>query len=316
MSALRAPFPYFGGKRLAAQIIWERFGDPGGYVEPFCGSAAVLLNRPAFKGRRVETINDRDGWVANVWRAIKADPAGVAAECAGPLSEVDIHARMAWLNERRDGFVAWLEGDPEHYDAKAAAWWLTVASGSIGHPSEPGPWITRGGSLVSVPASSGVKRCFPALGSDRGVYANGRDVAAGMAALADRLSHVRITCGGWNMVVTPAALCARNGGDGSIAVLLDPPYEVGYDIYGSDGVGLSAAARDWCLRAPADMRIALCGYDSEHDELLAHGWTKVFGKAGSSGYGAGRASDRERIWFSPACLKPATQDSLFGDEAA
>ena len=42
---LAAPFPWFGGKRRAAPTIWEALGDPGGYVEPFAGSAAVLLAR-------------------------------------------------------------------------------------------------------------------------------------------------------------------------------------------------------------------------------------------------------------------------------
>lgn len=55
---LAAPFPYFGGKRRAAPIIWAALGDPAGYVEPFAGSAAVLLARPTFSGRRVETINE------------------------------------------------------------------------------------------------------------------------------------------------------------------------------------------------------------------------------------------------------------------
>ena len=55
---LAAPFPYFGGKRRAAPIIWQRLGDPSGYVEPFAGSAAVLLARPEFKGRRIKTLND------------------------------------------------------------------------------------------------------------------------------------------------------------------------------------------------------------------------------------------------------------------
>jgi len=49
---LFAPFPYFGGKRRAASLVWKALGDPSGYVEPFAGSAAVLLGRPAFKGRR------------------------------------------------------------------------------------------------------------------------------------------------------------------------------------------------------------------------------------------------------------------------
>ena len=67
--SLKAPFPYFGGKGRAAPIIWRALGDPSGYVEPFAGSAAVLLARPEFKGRRVETLNDLDGWLVNVWRA-------------------------------------------------------------------------------------------------------------------------------------------------------------------------------------------------------------------------------------------------------
>ena len=58
---LRAPFPYFGGKRRAASLVWEAIGNVDHYVEPFCGSAAVLLARP-HEGR-CETVNDADGMV-------------------------------------------------------------------------------------------------------------------------------------------------------------------------------------------------------------------------------------------------------------
>lgn len=44
--ALKAPFPWFGGKSRVASIVWERFGDVPNYVEPFFGSGAVLLGRP------------------------------------------------------------------------------------------------------------------------------------------------------------------------------------------------------------------------------------------------------------------------------
>ena len=98
---LAAPFPYFGGKRRAAPRIWQALGDPSGYVEPFAGSAAVLLARPAFCGRRVETINDADGWLVNAWRAIQLSPADVAAHAWGPVCEIDYHARLAWLQGRR-----------------------------------------------------------------------------------------------------------------------------------------------------------------------------------------------------------------------
>ena len=96
-----APFPYFGGKRRAAPIVWRALGDPSGYVEPFAGSAAVLLARPHFEGRRVETINDLDGWLVNVWRAIQSRPDEVARHAVGPVTEIDYHARLAWLQQRR-----------------------------------------------------------------------------------------------------------------------------------------------------------------------------------------------------------------------
>lgn len=128
--SLRAPFPYFGGKSRAASIVWRALGDPAGYVEPFAGSAAVLLGRPTFRGRRTETLNDADGWLVNAWRAIRSDPAAVAVHAVGPVTEIDYHARLAWLQERRTpDLVAWLEGDPEVCDAKAAGWGSATRSG-------------------------------------------------------------------------------------------------------------------------------------------------------------------------------------------
>ena len=47
---LKAPFPYFGGKRLAAPVAWALMGDVKDYVEPFAGSAAMLLNAPTGGG--------------------------------------------------------------------------------------------------------------------------------------------------------------------------------------------------------------------------------------------------------------------------
>lgn len=145
---LQAPFPYFGGKRRAASRIWRALGDPGGYVEPFAGSAAVLLARPPFKGRRVETINDADGWLVNTWRAIRLSPDEVAEHAAGPVTEIDYHARLAWLQGRRTpDLVSWLEGDPEAHDPKAAGWWLYVAACGIGDPWGGGPWRVIDGHL-------------------------------------------------------------------------------------------------------------------------------------------------------------------------
>ena len=95
--ALKAPFPYFGGKSRVAREVWARFGNVRNYVEPFAGSLAVLLARPHMPG--VETVNDLDGFVANFWRALQHDPEGVAGYADYPVSELDLHARHKWLIE-------------------------------------------------------------------------------------------------------------------------------------------------------------------------------------------------------------------------
>jgi hypothetical protein len=92
---IAAPFPYFGGKRRAAPSVWRELGDPSGYVEPFAGSAAVLLARPRFDGRRVETINDADGWLINMWRAIQLRPSEVQ-----PPTRTSAGRRSCWWRRR------------------------------------------------------------------------------------------------------------------------------------------------------------------------------------------------------------------------
>ena len=63
----KAPFPYFGGKSTIAHKIWQYLGQPKHYIEPFFGSGAVLLLRPDYNPTvHIETVNDKDGFIANV----------------------------------------------------------------------------------------------------------------------------------------------------------------------------------------------------------------------------------------------------------
>ena len=364
---MKAPFPYFGGKHRAAPIVWQALGDPAGYVEPFAGSAAVLLARPHHEGRRTETINDADGWLVNTWRALQLSPAETAHYAAGPVAEIDYHARLAWLQERRTPeLVSWLEGDPESHDPKAAGWWLYVVACGIGDPFDSGPWRVIDGKFTDTRklphlgdagrgvnrelphlgnAGQGVNRELPHLGNaGRGVNRElphlgnaGQGVnrelphlgnagqgeqeaqlAHYFARLAARLSRVRITCGGWGRVVKPSVIRSGTGGDGSRAVFLDPPYSTSGDLYAvTEGhETISAQVRDWCLTAPDDLRVVLCGYDTEHADLERHGWAVVDGKAGGgAGYSTNSANGRrERLWLSPACV-PLAQPDLFGGAA-
>lgn len=44
---MKAPFPWFGGKRKVATEVWSALGDVDNYVEPFAGSLAVRSDRVA-----------------------------------------------------------------------------------------------------------------------------------------------------------------------------------------------------------------------------------------------------------------------------
>ena len=112
---LAAPFPYFGGKSNACEQVWQAFGVVDNYVEPFAGSAAMLLGAP--DGKRVATINDADGFVANFWRAIAHDAGAVADAANWPCDEVDLFARHSWLVRQAQDLRGRLHGDPDYFDA-------------------------------------------------------------------------------------------------------------------------------------------------------------------------------------------------------
>jgi DNA adenine methylase len=126
---LVAPFPFFGGKRRAVELVWPRFGDVENYVEPFAGSLAMLLGAP--DGNRTETVNDSNGFIVNFWRAIQADPESVAQWADWPVSEIDLEARHGWLVNRAER-LRWSLQDPDYFDAKVAGWWCYGACAWIG----------------------------------------------------------------------------------------------------------------------------------------------------------------------------------------
>ena len=130
MKELRAPFPYFRGKRPVAHLVWDALGNVAHYVEPFFGSGAVLLNRP--HAANCETVNDMDGLLSNFWRAVRANPDAVAHHAAWPVNEADLHARHLWLVNARDNLTTRLMAEPDWFDAKAAGWWAWGLSCWIG----------------------------------------------------------------------------------------------------------------------------------------------------------------------------------------
>jgi DNA adenine methylase len=267
---LRAPFPFIGGKSRAASLVWEALGDVDSYVEPFCGSAAVLLNRPADHQNTREIINDADGLIINVWRALAFEPAETARWADWPATESDLHARHVWLVGQRESLTAKLEGDPGWCDPQAAGWWLWGAACWIGGGwcAGVGPWRVVDGDLVNTSNDGqGVNRQRLQLGDD------GRGVNR-------KLLHL---------------------GDGRGVSLWSEAVPWG------DGAHLLAWFRALAVRLER-VWIVLCGVDEEHDDLLNLGWRKPYW-SGKGGYGRatkpeGVLSRRhlEALWMSPHSL--------------
>ncbi len=309
----RAPFPWYGGKSRAAKLVWERFGNVPNYVEPFFGSGAVLLNRPT--AARIETVNDKDCFVSNFWRALQQAPAQVARWADWPVSEADLHARHRWLVQQ-SAFIERMKTDPHFFDVKIAGWWVNAISEWIGGEFCSQTWQTRphlgkGGNGVH---SNDPSRQLPAISGDsgatgRGVHASGRQesLLLWFERLATRLRTVRVCSGDWTRILGPSPTTKV----GITGVFFDPPYAStsGRDmgLYGVDDANVAHDVREWAISHGDDpkLRIALCGYEGEH--VMPGSWECVHWKAGG-GYGAQRRdgsnqnAKRERIWFSPHCL--------------
>lgn len=341
---LKAPFVWFGGKSKVADLVWERFGVCANYIEPFFGSGAVLLRRPAWSfppdSLATETINDIDAHVANLWRSIQRDPDATAAAADRPVNELDLHAvgdglfckpTFDWPMPPRE-FAAWIREDEANFDPSRAGSWAWFVSNWIGGLPLIEECGGQGGNGENVHRKrphlgnmgQGVSRKLPHLGN------MGKDEPIGecerrrnvllewFGRLADRFRNVRVCCGDWSRICGPSV----TGVSSPCAVFLDPPYsaEAGRDneLYSHDCGAVAHDVREWCEAngANRDLRICLCGYAGEgHDGLVDQGWSvvewKTQGGYGNNGSGAGKENkNRERLWFSPGCLAPR-QGGLF-----
>jgi hypothetical protein len=299
----------------------------------------VLLGRPHKPG--VETVNDKDCYLANFWRAVAWDPKAVAHHADWPVNEADLHARHQWLVDQKD-FQEKMKSDPRYFDPQIAGWWVWgvsqwIGSGWCEHPEWTGrtnagsgprgihrkrPSLASGGRGVNrqLPhlgdAGRGVDRQRPTLRYGRGItrQESKGDLLAYMTALSDRLRNVRVCCGDWTRILGPSPTTTI----GLTGVFLDPPYAVADRdaVYVEDSRDIAHDVCKWAIEHGDDpqMRIAVCGYEGEH--VFPDSWECAAWKAHGGYGGQAEAADsqgkknkhRERIWFSPYCLSAG----LFG----
>lgn len=311
---MKAPFPYFGGKASVAAQVWQAMGQPKHYIEPFFGSGAVLLNRPKWKPGMIETVNDADGMLCNVWRSLQFSPDETARWCDWPVNHADLIARKAALIKNEGRLLEGLAQDDQWHDPVMAGYWIWAASCWIGsgmaRPNQI-PHVSNGGKGVH------------ALGQRPHVSEGGMGVQepyythlyTWFRQLSERLRYVRVVCGDWTRV------CGGTWQDivGEVGIFMDPPYGVeatrDAGIYHKDSLFVAAAVREWALERgqKSTYRIVLAGYWEEHESLLAQGWTAQRWKA-QGGYAnnaqngktdnPGKANrKREALFFSPHCRK-------------
>lgn len=295
---LKAPFPYFGGKSQIADDVWRIFGHVKRYIEPFFGSGAMLWKRPDWKEGADEIVNDASCHIANVWRAIKHAPDEVANECDFPTNHAELIARKKAIMDAEEGLAKKIMTDVDYYDVRLAGFFVWCMSNSIDYniinKSKKRPQLT---SYVGIMTTTQKKDW--------------------LNALSFRLADVKVTCGDW--------LCPLGGNwqsdKGTCAVFLDPPYgdtRRKKDLYMKDSYDIAEKVLEWCKKRgnEKDLRIVLCGYDTEYDALLADGWQKINWKA-QGGLGNQKKTDvyvnatMERLWINPACIENQKQLSLF-----
>ena len=308
---LKAPFPYFGAKSTVAHLIWERFGNPMRYIEPFFGSGAVLLLRQNWNNGMDEIVNDADSHICNVWRSLKFSPDVVAEWADWPVNHDCLRARKKALIENEGRLHQGCANDPEWHDAKMAGYWIWAASCWIGSG------LTIPNSIPHISNSGGgvhAKGKIPHISNSTGIHAKGQipHIKEWFDKLSERLRNVKVVVGDWTQV------CGGNWQTklGVCGIFFDPPYsaeaERDGDLYAKENLHVAHDVREWAAirGASAKYRICIAGYEGEgHEALEKIGWDYVCWKA-IGGYanqgdrGGKENRHRERLWFSPHCLKP------------
>jgi len=238
VDAVKPPFAYFGGKTTIADRIVALLPEHEHYVEPFAGSLAVLLAKPA---ARMETVNDIDHRLMTFWRVLRERPDDLIRACAltphsraeqqqahvlDGCDDLEIARRVwVWLSQSRTGTL------------KKTGWrhYVNADAGTIGMPGYLAGYVDR------------------------------------MAAIAERLHAVSLES-------RPALdIVETYGAHPSALLYLDPPYlaetrngrNYSHEMVGADEHRELAAAAADCAAA-----VVVSGYDSALYDALYDGWER------------------------------------------
>jgi len=244
---IRAIAPWFGSKRNLAARIVEALGPHRAYWEPFCGSMAVLLNKPPCE---METVNDLHGDLINLARVIQDKDLGFQLYdklCRTLYAEQFFRESKArWISHQESN------GKPDivrAYDYFVASWMgLNGVSGTERSNYQFAVRWCRGGG-------QGARRW--------------RSVVESMPAWHKRLQNVVI-------IQRDAFGILENIKDTEdTTVYCDPPYFDKSDKYVHDFIDEQHERLAQSLRRFKRARVLLSYYDDPRLDLLYEGFNKI-----------------------------------------
>ena len=118
---MKAVLKYPGSKWSISDWIISFFPKHHSYLEPFFGSGAVLFNKPR---SNIETVNDLDGNVVNLFEWIKKDPERVPQDSLGKAVNFYIRLNMGHGFRTNGEKVGWKNDVQGRERAYASQDWL------------------------------------------------------------------------------------------------------------------------------------------------------------------------------------------------
>jgi DNA adenine methylase len=241
---MKSAIPYFGGKTTTAPWIVSMLPAHQHYVEPFCGSLAVLLAKPPSPQ---ETVNDLDGRLVNFWRVLRDATGDLVRACEmTPHSRAEYSDALARIgDESLPGLerarLAWVilhQGRGRRFDGHEG-WRHAIGRASTGGGQHPvATTIDRAVDLI--------------------------------APCAERLRTVTLEC-------LPALdLIAKYGAHRDVLLYVDPPY-LGTTRSGPNRYGLEMASEAGHRELAGALgackaAVVLSGYTSPLYDELYGGW--------------------------------------------
>lgn len=272
---MKPPFAYFGGKTMLADRIAELLPEHGHYVEPYCGSLAVLLAKQQAK---IETVNDLDEELVTFWRVLRDRPEDLARVCA-----LTPHSRVECAVAGDRSGLAELEASRRVWVKLSQARELSLRGASTGWKH----YVYPGGTSLPMPGylEAYVER---------------------MAAAAARLHDVSLES------MPALELIAKYGAEPGVLLYVDPPYpgdtrnlRNNYKHEMRDPGEHRALAE--ALHA-ARAAVVVSGYPCDlYDRELYPGWDRVT-FAAFTGNGTGDRTRVEVLWSN----RPLGDWTLFG----